>query len=104
MPQLLLGMMFYKKTVSRLTGTYSLFHLAIIAKVINKSFIGADVWLLINLLFHIYLFFFLLLIAICTMKTFERMRSLGICQSRANYLKTMDAIGKHSFTTVFLKS
>lgn len=26
-------------------------------------------------------------------KTFERMRSLGICQSRANYLKTMDTIG-----------
>lgn len=102
MPQLLLGMMFYKKTLSRLTESYSLFHLAIISKVINKSFIGADVRLLINLLFHIYLFF--LFLAICTMQTFERMRSLGICQSRANYLKTMDAIGKHSFTTVFLKS
>ena len=45
--------------------------------------------------------FLLLFHATCTIQTFERMRSLGICQSRANYLKTMDAIGKHLFTTVF---
>ena len=46
--------------------------------------------------------FLLLFHATCTIQTFERMRSLGICQSRANYLKTMDAIGKNSFVTVFL--
>ena len=50
---------------------------------------------------HKILFFCYYFMQHVPLQTFERMRSLGICQSRANYLKTMDAIGKHLFTTVF---